>query len=415
MRAYLRQVTDVERPRVVLPVTISHGINEFYAIVIPPIIPLLVADFGISYGQAGLLLTVFFIMYSLFQLPAGVVADWIGKQRLLAVGLVGMTVGIAVAASATSFETLVIAQAIAGISGSTFHPAGLSIISDVETRGDEGKAMGIFGFGGTLGTLSAPLVVGGLAVVVGWRAALLGAVVLGGTMTIAVIYLIRSTRDSPEARPDGGVSVAERVRSARALVDLLATREIAVLCVLTFAMSMQHRAIQTFTTSFVTDDLGVSVTIGNLAFFTLLAGGSVASLWAGELADRMNRIHLGTIAALLTALLVAATLAVDTIATVVPLVLIVGMLLVWFCVMGFVMYASYPVKNALISEEADAAYSGSLFGVIQTGSSLGSASGPAVFGVLATEYGIAAAFPAIASVSLVLAMLFGLLGYLRRR
>lgn len=79
MRDSVRRMIAVSRPRVVGPVTVGHGINEFFAIVIPPIIPLLVSDIDITYGQAGFLLTTFFVMYMIFQLPAGILADRIGK------------------------------------------------------------------------------------------------------------------------------------------------------------------------------------------------------------------------------------------------------------------------------------------------------------------------------------------------
>ena len=125
-------------------ISLGHGANEFFSVALPPIIPLLVTDLGISYAQAGFLLTIFFVMYSIFQLPAGVLADRVGKKRLLVAGLAGMSGGIALAATAGSYETLLIAQAIAGISGSTFHPTGMSLISDVETGSTEGKAMGVF-------------------------------------------------------------------------------------------------------------------------------------------------------------------------------------------------------------------------------------------------------------------------------
>ena len=92
-----------------------------------------------------------------------------------------------------------------------------------------------------------------------------------------------------------------------------------------------------------------------------------------------------------------------------PPVALITVLAVWFALIGVGMYASYPVKNALVSEQADAAYSGSLFGVIQTASAVGSASGPAVVGVLSDRWGVAAAFPAIAAASVLLALLFGLL------
>lgn len=407
----VRRVTEISRPRIVAPITVGHGINEFFSIAIPPVIPLLVSDLGITYGRAGFLLTIFFIMYSLFQLPAGVVADRLGKNRLMVFGLAGMAGGIGIAGFAPTYELLVVAQAIAGIGGSTFHPTGLSIVSDVEAADTEGKAMGVFGFGGTLGTMAAPLAVGGLAAVAGWRVALIGAGLLGGTMTLLVAYfLLRSSVDSTRSvRSDGGRIDSEWTRSIREAAAALATRDVGLLCLITLVMSLQHRAIQTFTTSYVAAETGAAVSVSNLAFFTLLAGGSISSLWGGQLADRLNRYRLGIGAALAIAVLVGASLFVTRLTADLPVVVLTAVLALWFVLIGGVMYVIYPVKNALISERAEKAHSGSLFGVIQTGSAIGSASGPAIFGVIATKWGVVAAFPAIGAVGLLLAALFGVL------
>jgi MFS family permease len=196
---------------------------------------------------------------------------------------------------------------------------------------------------------------------------------------------------------------------------VLTTREIGVLCLITFLLSLQQRAVQTFTTSYIAAETGASVSISNLAFFTLLVGGSVASLWVGDLADRMNRKYLGIGTAFATATLVGSTLIVARVTAGLPSGVLIGVLAVWFAAIGFMMYAGTPVKNALISEESTEAYSGSLFGVVQTGSALGSAIGPALFGVLATEWGVIAAFPAIAVVGFLLALLFGLLSVVSER
>ncbi|WP_253184465.1 MFS transporter [Natrialba sp. SSL1] len=418
----------MRRPRAVGSVTVGHGVNEFFSIVIPPIIPLLVADFGITYGQAGVLVTIFFVMYALFQLPAGMLADVIGKERLLIAGLFGMAGGVLVASLATSYETLLVAQAIAGISGSAFHPTGMALVSDYETEQTEGKAMGVFGFGGALGTMSAPVIVGGVAAVADWRLALATGVAIGVLVTCLVVYLFVTAEepDTDEAggadevddetestpRTDGGRSESTHsVRAAvRNAIDLPITPSIVVLFFVTVVLSMQHRAIQTYTTSYVAAETGASVAAGNVTFFALLVGGSLASLYAGDLADRFDRITLGIAASLATAALVAATLA-TTLLEGLPIELLTAILAVWFAVIGAGMYASYPVKNAMVSQQAEATSSGSLFGVIQTGSAIGSASGPTVFGVLSTRWGVVAAFPAIAAVSVVLALSFGLLWF----
>ncbi|WP_340604278.1 MFS transporter [Halalkalicoccus tibetensis] len=352
----------VSRPRVVGPVTVGHGINEFFAIVIPPIIPLLVSDLGITYGQAGFLLTIFFIMYSIFQLPAGILADRIGKIRLMIVGLVGMSGAIFFASVADRYGMLLVAQTLAGIGGSTFHPTGMLIISDVETHETEGKAMGVFGFGGALGTMSSPLVVGGLAAIAGWRIALLGAALLGITVTaVSILFLIAATSDGEGTlRADGGRSIRVRdlFRPRRRSIDIPITREIVLLFLITLVLFLQHRAIQTFTTSYIAAETGASTLVGNLAFFTLLVGGSFASLWAGDLADRFDWELLGAGTAVTTAIFVSATLLVTRVLGGIRFEVLIAILALWFAIIGVMMYVSYPVKNALVSEQANTASSG---------------------------------------------------------
>ena len=414
MRERLRSVVEVARPWVVGPVTVGHGVNEFLSIVLPPVIPLLVADFGISYSQAGFLLTVFFLMYLLFQLPAGILGDRIGQSRLIVVGLFAMAVGIGIASVAESYGTLLVAQAIAGIGGSTFHPAGMSIISDVEGSATEGRAMGVFGFGGAIGTMTAPVVVGGLAAIAGWRVALAGGAVLALAVTLVSGPGLLRARGDDGTSPatDGGQerSTSTRVRAALSAARVPITARIVVLFCITLVLSMQARGIQTFTTAYVSAETGSSLAAGNFSFFTLLVGGSLASLWAGGLADRVDRSKLGAVVSGVTALLVAGNLVVVPLLSTLPQLGILAVLSGWFALIGVGVYAAYPVKNALVSTEADVASSGSLFGLIQTASAVGSAAGPAVFGVVATRFGVAAAFPSIALTGVALAGLFGLLG-----
>jgi MFS transporter, FSR family, fosmidomycin resistance protein len=416
VRKTLRNVTAVKQPRTVSSVSLGHGVNEFFSVIIPPIIPLLVSDLGISYAQAGFLLTVFFLMYSVFQLPAGLLADRIGKKRLLVAGFAGMSGAIILASVAISYEMLIFAQVISGVSGSTFHPAGMSLISDVESDETEGKAMGVFGFGGMVGTMASPVVVGGIAVVAGWRIALAAAAVLGVTVTIVFIVAFddedeRTGKRSESALGDGGrpQTIQEGFQFIRRIINVPLTSGVLILLCVTILVSIQSRAIQTFTTAYIADGAGAGTSVGNLGFFALLLGGSISSLWAGDLADRFDRGTLGVVAGVGTAILVAATLLVPTVAGTATSWILLIVLSLWFFAIGAVMYACVPVKNALISEEAEQQYSGSLFGVVQTSSAAGSAIGPSLLGAVATNWGVAAAYPAIAAISLLLAGLFGLL------
>ncbi|HSR71616.1 MAG TPA: MFS transporter, partial [Kiloniellales bacterium] len=65
----------------------GHFLSHFYAIVLPPLFPLLAADLSVSYAALGLLLTVAALATSALQLPVGVLVDRFGGRPVLAVGL----------------------------------------------------------------------------------------------------------------------------------------------------------------------------------------------------------------------------------------------------------------------------------------------------------------------------------------
>lgn len=423
MQDLLAEYRDIRHPRNVGLISVSHGVNEFYSIVLPPVIPLLVADFDITYAQAGLLLTVFFVMYSVFQLPAGLVADRIGKKRLLVLGLAGMAGSLVLASAAGSYEALLAAQALGGISGSTYHPTGMSLVSDLESGATEGKAMGVFGFGGMLGVAGAPLGVGGVAAVFGWRAALVAAAA-GGLVFVAAFQLLFREPDRPDEtdaepapeadggrdpEPTGGGLVARARDRLAATLRFRITPPVVVLALLTLFISLQLRALHTFATGFLVDGVGRSTSVANGLFFVMLAASAVASIWVGGLADRLDRRLLGTAAAGVTTLILGGMFFLtvgDGLGGGLPTT---ALLAGAFALLGFAVYGCSPVKNALISEYATEESSGGLFGVTQTTSAVGSAVGPAVFGYVATDAGIGVAFPLVAAVSVLVAAGFLLL------
>ncbi|WP_458190686.1 MFS transporter [Haladaptatus sp. NG-WS-4] len=395
---------SVSNPREVWLITVAHAVNEFYSVALPPILPLLVNDFAISYGEAGVLLTVFFATYSIFQLPAGVLADRIGQRWLLAAGMVMLSLGILIAATAQDYWTLIVAEIIAGVGGSTYHPAGMSLISDLESGDTEGKAMGIHGLGGVVGTALAPALVGGLAALVDWRLALMVSAAVG--VAYALIFLtlfhdINPTENTPAIEPDGGADtnkVSERTKdnsgshwsNPTALISVPLERWVAVLFLANLAIATELGAVRTFITSYLVEHVGLTTTVANGIFFAMLVGAGASSLGTGALADTVDRRTLGFVAMAISTIALGATALVPPI----PIALF-G----WFFLLGIVMWAALPTMNAITSEYSERSFSGSLFGVMLTAGSLGGAVGPLLFGVVAERFGMGAAFPLVASVS----------------
>ena len=399
----LRGLVAVSNPRHVWLITGAHAINEFYSVALPPILPLLVADFDVTYGQAGALLTVFYVMYSVFQLPAGALADRVGKKPVLGAGMVVLAAGVFVAGLAPDYPTLVAAQALAGIGGSTYHPTGMSLISDVETGVTEGKAMGIHGLGGVAGTALAPAVIGSLAVLFDWRVALMAGAGVG--VAYAAVFVLafpddHSENDAEQATADGGPTRSGLAGRLHEAVNVPLAWWVGVLFLANFLISLEIGAVRTFATSYLFARTGGSTAVSNAVFFVMLAGGGVASLGAGHLADRVDRRALGLGVLALSAVALTATSLVPA----APLVLTA-----WFFVLGVVLYAAFPAMNAITSAYADREFSGSLFGVMLTAGALGGAAGPLLFGVAAERLGMAMAFPLVAVTSVAGLVAFGLL------
>jgi MFS family permease len=417
-RLFAPGVFSISNPREVWLVTAAHGVNEFYSVALPPILPLLVNDFGISYGEAGALLTVFFATYSIFQLPAGILADRIGQRWLLAGGMVTLSAGIFLAAGAQSFRMLVVAEAVAGVGGSTYHPTGMSLISDLETGATEGTAMGIHGFGGVVGTALAPALIGGVAALVGWRLALGVAALVGLVYSLLFLALFRNpdATENSGVEPDGGTSPEENAERTTTdtgagsgsgsgnrwsrpaeFVSVPLERWVGVLFVANLAIATEIGAVRTFVTSYLVEHAGTTAAAANGIFFVMLVGAGLSSLGVGSLADAADRRLLGFLTMVVSAVVLGATVLV-------PLTPVI--LFAWFFLLGVVLWAVIPVMNAITSAYSEQTFSGSLFGVTLTAASLGAGGGPLLFGAAAERFDLSTAFPLVASVSLVGALAF---------
>lgn len=404
MKEYLSsRILSVSNPREVWLVTAAHAVNELYSIALPPILPLLVNDFSISYSEAGALLTVFFITYSIFQLPAGLLADRIGQRWLLAGGMVILAMGILVVARAQNYEMLVVGEAIAGIGGSTYHPTGMSLISDLESGDTEGKAMGIHGLGGVVGTALAPALIGGLTALFDWRLALTVSAMIGIIYAAVFLALFRAADDTDmvdRTEMDGERSTKADSRNRTSLSPFVSVPSepwVLMLFLTTLIVSIEIGAVRTFITSYLVEHAGTTATTANGIFFVMLVGAGLASLGGGSLADTVDRRSLGF------ATMILSTIAIGSTAFV-PLIPVV--LFMWFFLLGIVIWATLPAMNAIISEYSQQEFSGGLFGVMVTAGSLGGAGGPLLFGLTAERLGIDMAFPLIAGTSIAGALAF---------
>jgi len=111
-------------------VGLAHGTSHFFHLLLPPLFPWLMKDFGLSYTQAGFLMTVFFVISAIGQALAGFVVDKVGARPVLFFGVATLSISGLVLAFANSYSMLVMTAALAGLGNSIFHPADFRCSTD---------------------------------------------------------------------------------------------------------------------------------------------------------------------------------------------------------------------------------------------------------------------------------------------
>ena len=64
-------------------VGLAHASSHFAHLLLPPLFPVFMQEFGLSYAQLGLLMTLFFVVSGLGQASAGFVVDRFGARPVL--------------------------------------------------------------------------------------------------------------------------------------------------------------------------------------------------------------------------------------------------------------------------------------------------------------------------------------------
>ena len=72
--------------RLIAGVCAAHMMSHYYMLMLAPLLAFVRSDFGVSYTQLALAVTLFNVVSGLLQTPVGFVVDRIGAQVVLLVG-----------------------------------------------------------------------------------------------------------------------------------------------------------------------------------------------------------------------------------------------------------------------------------------------------------------------------------------
>ncbi|HKW81002.1 MAG TPA: MFS transporter [Casimicrobiaceae bacterium] len=353
--------------RVIGVVGSAHALSHFFQLVLPPLFPLLRAEFGVSYATLGALVSAMYIASGVCQFSAGFAVDRFGARPVLLAGMGLLAGGTLLAGFAPGVGALLPLVVLMGIGNGVFHPADFAVLNaNVDPR-RLGHAYSTHGIGGSLGYALAPVVSFGLGSAFGWRTALIATGAMG-LIAMAVFALQRGVLDSRRrGAPAPAHTVSASLQLFRQAPILLC---FAYFCVLTIATI----GIQTFLGTSLNAAYGLPLTVAAAALTAYLLGNASGILAGGFLAARTARhdrvaatgLAVGASMVLLLALFPAFAVAA------IPLLALTGVAI----------GATGPSRDMIVRGATPKGASGRVYGFVYSGLDLGSALAPVAMGAM---------------------------------
>ncbi|WP_281165191.1 MFS transporter [Liquorilactobacillus sicerae] len=89
--------------------------------ILNPVMPQIAKTFQLNNAQLGLISSVFFLAYTLFQVPFGILADKVGRRIMITLGFILFAVMTFFSGIVTAFGTFLIIRAMAGIGEASYY------------------------------------------------------------------------------------------------------------------------------------------------------------------------------------------------------------------------------------------------------------------------------------------------------
>lgn len=362
------QRSDIE---VISVIGFVHGVSHFFHLLLPPLFPWLMAEFGLSFTAIGTTMTVFFIVSGIGQASAGFLVDRFGAARVLGAGISCFALAGVLLHFATGYPMLIAVAALAGLGNCVFHPADFTVLNRHVSQQRLGHAFSAHGLSGNLGWAAAPVYLTSLATAYGWRTAALGA----SAVAIAALALLFWRR---EALTDPVEHHAEKTNEPAGSAFAFLSSRAVWLCFLFFLLiTAAFGTIQNFASPILQALYGLSITTAAFALSTYLVGGAAGIILGGFLAQKGEHDHL-----IAGALGVAALLAILLAAGIMPAWSILPLM----AGIGFCTGIAGPSRDLLVRRAATARFGkaayGRVYGFVYSGLDLGLAMAPVIFGGL---------------------------------
>jgi len=278
-------LASVPRWFTVAVVNIIHGLNHVNARGMSVLYPVLREQFAFGYMGIAVLSLAAQVVSGPMQITFGVLTRLVRRTHILGIGTAIGSFGMAGIAVSQTYGHLVASRMVRGLGLSPQHPVGGAIVVSTFPR-DRAKALGLHHTSGNIGSLIAPLVVGILLHLMGWRSVIL---VLSFPLLFMsfLCYFLKEPLPQVDAearcRPRGRLGLHEYkavFRNRNALI--------LALVMMVGAAGRGTGGLHTYLTALLVDRYEIPVSFAALFLSVYAFGGVAGPLAMGWLADRAS-------------------------------------------------------------------------------------------------------------------------------
>jgi len=275
---------------------LGHGLVHWFEMSIPVLLVVWLRVFPESVTLVGLIVALGYAPFGLGALPAGILADRYGPQRLVLVCFAGMTLSFLALAVAPSMYAVGLALVLWGVAASVYHPAGMALISTGAK--ERGTVFAWHGIAGNVGIALGPFTTATLLIAFDWHVV---AALLAVPGVVALLYGLRAEFDTTaavdETENDDTKSTALTPKTVLSnSKQLFASAFVVVFALVTFE-GLFYRGVLTYLPEILQGlDAMTAVTLGagldgiepaDYLFVGLLVVGMAGQYAGGKLTDRI--------------------------------------------------------------------------------------------------------------------------------
>ncbi|HKU59656.1 MAG TPA: MFS transporter [Gemmatimonadales bacterium] len=269
---------------VLAAISFCHFLNDMMQALLPAMYPMLKQDFGLDFGQVGLITFTFQLTASLLQPLIGHYTDHRPQPYSLMTGMSFTLFGLILLSAAHSFHMVLLAAGMVGLGSAVFHPES-SRVARMASGGQHGLAQSLFQVGGNAGSAVGPLAAAFVVLPRGQRSVAWFS--LAALLAIVVLWRVGGWYRRRRASAAGAAAVRGPTRTPVPPGQVRVA--LAVLIMLVFSKYIYLASLTSYYTFYLIHRFGVSVQTAQLHLFWFLGAVAAGTIIGGPVGDRIGR------------------------------------------------------------------------------------------------------------------------------